>query len=339
MTNDISPSLSLPYIQPAQAQKHVTHNDALERLDILTQLVVKELNALVPPTLPEEGDTYIIGASAAWAGRGGEIASYRNGGWLFISPQPGWHALDQENGGLHVFIQDAWQPVQTQTQNLDGVGIDAAWDTVNRLSIRSQASLFSHAGTDHRLKVNKGSAGDTGSLLFQSNWSGRAEMGLIGEEDFSVRISPDGNSWVTALSVGASDGYIGIGTAQPGYPLTVTASDTGSPIAIRLQNYQGEGSTLAATRGLVLSADHDDNSSGVQSSITCKVDDTEIARFEAGGDVHLGRLGSGGRVRITDALSLTPGAAPSVPEQGDLYFDATTAKLRCWDGTTWQDLF
>ncbi len=30
-----SPLLDLPLIQPAQAQKHVTHNEALERLDVL----------------------------------------------------------------------------------------------------------------------------------------------------------------------------------------------------------------------------------------------------------------------------------------------------------------
>lgn len=37
---DKTPNLALPFILPAQAQKHVTHNEALQRLDALVQLVV-----------------------------------------------------------------------------------------------------------------------------------------------------------------------------------------------------------------------------------------------------------------------------------------------------------
>lgn len=33
-----STHLNLPYIQPAQAQKHVTHNEAIELLDLIVHL-------------------------------------------------------------------------------------------------------------------------------------------------------------------------------------------------------------------------------------------------------------------------------------------------------------
>jgi hypothetical protein len=36
---DTSHALSLPLIQPSQAQKHVTHNEALRILDAVVQLV------------------------------------------------------------------------------------------------------------------------------------------------------------------------------------------------------------------------------------------------------------------------------------------------------------
>ena len=44
-----SPVLSMPYIQPAQAQKHVTHNEALRILDAVTQLSVISTELDAPP--------------------------------------------------------------------------------------------------------------------------------------------------------------------------------------------------------------------------------------------------------------------------------------------------
>lgn len=46
--------LRLPYILPSQAQKHVTHNEALQRLDAIVQLVVKDVVAAPPDNAPEE---------------------------------------------------------------------------------------------------------------------------------------------------------------------------------------------------------------------------------------------------------------------------------------------
>ena len=50
--SDTSATLSLPYLMPAQAQKHVTHNDALDRLDLVVQLVVTAFDATNPPHQP-----------------------------------------------------------------------------------------------------------------------------------------------------------------------------------------------------------------------------------------------------------------------------------------------
>ena len=70
-----SDRLDLPYLMPAQAQKHVTHNDALHRLDLVVQLVLEELERDTPPADPGAGEIYAIGASpnAAWARQGGAV--------------------------------------------------------------------------------------------------------------------------------------------------------------------------------------------------------------------------------------------------------------------------
>ena len=44
--------LQLPLLQPAQAQKHVTHNDALRLLDGLVQLSVLDRTRTAPPGSP-----------------------------------------------------------------------------------------------------------------------------------------------------------------------------------------------------------------------------------------------------------------------------------------------
>lgn len=105
-----SPNLSLPFIMPAQAQKHVTHNEAIERLDAIVQLTLVTNGATVPPLAPSEGQAYGLGSAptADWAGQDGMIACWRGGGWLFITPQDGWLAWENNTGQLQVYDGGVW---------------------------------------------------------------------------------------------------------------------------------------------------------------------------------------------------------------------------------------
>jgi len=51
-----TPHLGLPTLAAAQAQKHVTHNEALHRLDALVMLAVADRDLAAPPAAPAEGD-------------------------------------------------------------------------------------------------------------------------------------------------------------------------------------------------------------------------------------------------------------------------------------------
>ena len=57
-------SLSLPLLLPSQAQKHVTVNEALVRVDALASSRVETRDQTVPPTSPADGETHIVGAGA-----------------------------------------------------------------------------------------------------------------------------------------------------------------------------------------------------------------------------------------------------------------------------------
>jgi hypothetical protein len=86
--------LSLPVIEAAQAQKHVTHNDALTLLDCLTQLAVESRTLTAPPASPADGACYIAaaGATGAWSGFDNQLALYSGGGWLRLAPVSGLKA-------------------------------------------------------------------------------------------------------------------------------------------------------------------------------------------------------------------------------------------------------
>lgn len=83
-----TPNLDLPYLQANQAQKHVTLNEALRRLDALVQIAVASRSLAAPPETPLEGQRYIpaAGASGAWLGHEGEIAAFQDGAWAFFAP-------------------------------------------------------------------------------------------------------------------------------------------------------------------------------------------------------------------------------------------------------------
>ncbi|GEM_PF-4018563 len=58
------------------------------------------------------------------------------------------------------------------------------------------------------------------------------------------------------------------------------------------------------------------------------------------GNVGFGTNTPARTVHINDVLRLEPRAtAPASPSAGDIYFDSGTNKLRCYDGTNWQDLW
>lgn len=210
--SELSPNLSLPLIQAAQAQKHVTHNEAVELLDMIVQLTVQDFDATTPPALALEGQSWALAASptGAWTGQSGTIASWRGGGWIFVTPQTGWQAWGVTPAQMRIYTGSAWDATTPapNLQNLDGVGINASSDATNKLSIASDATLLSHDGGGHQLKLNKASAGDTASLLYQTNWSGRAEMGLAGNDDFAIKVSADGSTFADALSISKDTGKV-----------------------------------------------------------------------------------------------------------------------------------
>jgi hypothetical protein len=230
--------LALPLLAAAQAQKHVTHNEALAALDALVMLAVATAGAASPPGSPAAGERHIVGAGAtgAWAGHDGEIAAWAGTWWDFYAPQAGWRAFDAGTATMLVHDGAGWERLVATAPDF---GVNATPDATNRLAVAAGGTRLSHDGAGHRVTVNKAALAETASLLFQTGWSGRAEIGLAGSDALSVRVSADGAAWTEALHV-AADGRIGAGTASPTARLTVVGTDlTGATgdIAVVKENY------------------------------------------------------------------------------------------------------
>lgn len=212
---DVSPRLSLPYLAPQQAQKHVTVNEALRALDALVQLSVLSAATTAEPASPAEGDAYILPADATGSAWGvmaeGAIAVYRDGAWAAFAPGDGWRAWVIDEETLYVSSGGEWFPIAGAAGEFGRLGVNTAADATNRLAVKSDAVLFSHddvtpGAGDIRIVLNKEASGDTASFLFQKGFSGRAEFGLIGSDDFTLKVSADGSAWNDVVLVDKATG-------------------------------------------------------------------------------------------------------------------------------------
>ena len=249
-----SANLDMPYLLPSQAQKHVTHNEALQHLDAVVQTVVRGFAETTPPTAPEPGECHALGAGATgdWTGRdAGDLAYWTGAGWLFVTPREGWRAWGTDAAELRVFQGGAWVVAP-----LSELGVNTDADSINRLAVASEATLLTHDGSGHQLKINKSASTDTASLLFQSGWTGHAEMGLAGNDDWSLKVSPDGTAWTEALVIDKDTGNLGVGapppdgftrlyTAGEGIQLVVLESTDGGPMQLRFKSDSGNRRFLA----------------------------------------------------------------------------------------------
>jgi hypothetical protein len=212
-----TPRLSLPVIEAAQAQKHVTHNEALTLLDALTQLAVESRTLTAPPGTPADGACYIPAAAAAgaWGGWDGQIALYSGGGWLKIPPVSGLKAWVKGERLTVTYEDGSWRDGIALTANggrvtlrakeeeltLTGAYVETA-DTAfipNRsivLGVAARTTLAITGATSYAVGVAANTT-QFGDLLGVA--LGSTNIGVIGPAGFyadtKVRVTANGGSF------------------------------------------------------------------------------------------------------------------------------------------------
>jgi hypothetical protein len=287
---DNTPNLQLPYLMAAQAQKHVTHNEALRALDAIVQLTVKDRDLAAPPATPADGDRYLVAAAAsgAWAGHDGAIAAFQDNAWMLYAPRAGWLAWVADEHRLVAFDGSQWSEVSGGGAALnpaDGglVGINTTADASNRLAVKADAVLLSHddvtpGSGDMRAKLNKAAAGNTATLLFQDNWSGRAEIGLAGDDDFHFKVSADGASWKDAITINRATGAVAMPFTSLGSGGSGSDDPNSSLHSLLLAGLVGD--LVGLTDGI---ADPFSNQNGVATLTNCTLANGAITPTSTGG--------------------------------------------------------
>lgn len=136
MSDEASARLGLPYLVPGQAQKEMTHNEALAMIDIAIGGAVTGTGTTAVPADPLEGECWIVGAGAggAWAGQGDALAGWTAGGWRFVAAHDGMTVRTRDSGRLIVYRDGAWR-----TDAPLGVRGDAIADPTGGVTIDIEA--------------------------------------------------------------------------------------------------------------------------------------------------------------------------------------------------------
>lgn len=109
MSNETA-RLQMSLLQPAQAQKHVTVNEALMRLDGLVNMVLQSTSVATPPEVALDGQCWGVPQSPVgdWAGHAGQVAVATNGGWVFVPAARGMQAFVADRGVTAICDGSHW---------------------------------------------------------------------------------------------------------------------------------------------------------------------------------------------------------------------------------------
>nr|WP_321510247.1 DUF2793 domain-containing protein [uncultured Celeribacter sp.] len=228
-----TPRFNLPLLAAAQAQKHVTVNEALSRLDALMQLRLVSVSETTPPLSAAEGTAYGVpsGAVNAWAGQGGQIAVYVNGGWAFVPAGLGMRAYVEDDNGWAGFDGSEWV-AGLQALSANGAGMVARVIEIDHSLSSGASSHVSYAMPGQTVVF-----GVTGRVLSDITGSG-----VTG---FSVGVSGSENRYGSGLSLAAGSWLRGLSGAPVTYyapeDLILTAeggSFTGGTVRLAIHGLQ-----------------------------------------------------------------------------------------------------
>lgn len=198
--------LQLPLLAAAQAQKHVTHNEALLRLDALSNLYLKTRGLSAPPAA-SEGECYLVAdaASGDWIGQDGKIALWRDGTWHFLDAFPGLAAFVEDEGKALTFTGGAWQKTGGVTSS-------------ERLLVRSEHGAETrHLVLETELSALSGAYVDTAAIIpnraIVFGVSSRTVTAVTGAASYDCGLAGEPSKF--GGSLGVSEGASNVGVIGP----------------------------------------------------------------------------------------------------------------------------
>ncbi len=119
---------ALPFLAVGQAQKEITHNEALAIIDALIWAAAEAELSLPPAQLAESdaGKCWLIGSapSGAWLGKVKQIACWTGGSWRYLVANEGMRLWNIALGAQMVFRDSQWQSSTPIAEPNGGLTID-----------------------------------------------------------------------------------------------------------------------------------------------------------------------------------------------------------------------
>ncbi|MBS7698469.1 MULTISPECIES: DUF2793 domain-containing protein [unclassified Chelatococcus] len=235
-----TPNLALPFMAAAQAQKHVTHNEALLKLDTLVQLAVEDRHLTSPPSSPSEGAAWIIAtpATGAWAGHAHKVAAFQDGAWTFLTPRVGWQAYVRDENSRVTWTGATWTAVVSD----DGVVASSIHGATTEFAIAEEERTLAGASVTLGIAIP-----DRAIVLAVTE---RVTEAVTGATSFSIGIAGEPTKFGNLLSVSLGSHNIGVVGPTAFYaetPLLITANGgafTGGKLRVAL-HYARFGAQLA----------------------------------------------------------------------------------------------
>jgi hypothetical protein len=242
----------------------------------------------------------------------------------------------------------------------------AALAFVSSASVALQRAAYTQTGNNHVWFTGASQTVAVGSAVTMTErmrMDGSGNLGL-GTAPSGVRLDVNGNIRTTVGSGGTLSLFetdatranqLFSGADASGSFINATFS-TGGTAVLRLQTANNERMRITATgdvgigvtnpaallhvAGITRISDATNSTAVAIDPVTTGGLTSIIAQF-GGSELALGsatvervRIKAGGQVRFVPLA-----AAPASPQAGDVYYDSTTNKLRCYNGTIWNDLF
>jgi len=191
-----TPRLTLPAIEAAQAQKHVTHNEALTLLDCLTQLTTESRSLTAPPASPADGAGYIpaTGATGAWTGWDNQLAVFSGGGWLRLAPVPGLKAWVRDERLTLTYEDSVWR---------DGVALTAHG---GRVTLRAKEEDVTLTGA----YVETADAAFIPNRAIVLGVASRTTLAVTGATSYGVGTAANSTQFGDLLSVAPGSTNVGV---------------------------------------------------------------------------------------------------------------------------------
>ncbi len=189
----------LPLLAAAQAQKHVTVNEALAVLDAMAQIRLVSVTSTTPPLTATEGAAYFVpvGAVNAWDTHAGNIAVFANGGWVFVSPKLGWRAWIEDQA-LEAMFDGAGWVAGLMARAPNGAG-------TRQVVIEFDHVITAGASNDTQITIDNGMLvfGVTGRVLTALSGSGLTgwDLGVAGATNrYGAGLSVAKGAWINAMA-------------------------------------------------------------------------------------------------------------------------------------------